>query len=175
MNGRTAVARGMTSDLACPHGVYATAGTERYVALAVETAAHWRALQSVAPLEGFQSVALEALKARLAARDDLERVVSAWCAGQAAKPLEARLVAAGVPASIVQRPTDLMVDPQLEHRGFRQILDHAELGPMPYDGLATHFSAKKTMLHRPTPCLGQHTQEVLAGLLNVRFLDGLGE
>ena len=38
---------------------------------------------------------------------------------------------------------------------------------MPYDGLATHFSAKRTMLHRPTPCLGQHTQEVLANLLEL--------
>jgi crotonobetainyl-CoA:carnitine CoA-transferase CaiB-like acyl-CoA transferase len=167
VNGRTAVARGMRSDLACPHGVYAASGTERYVALAVETAAHWRALRSVAPLEGFEATALDELGARLAVRKDLESEVSAWCAGQEPEILEARLVAAGVPASIVQRPTDLMLDPQLEHRGFRQILDHAELGPMPYDGLATHFSAKKTMLHRPTPCLGQHTREVLADLLQL--------
>ncbi|MDX1383608.1 MAG: CoA transferase [Thermoanaerobaculia bacterium] len=165
VNGRTATARGMDSDTACPHGVYATRGTERYVAIGVETAEHWRRLREVAPLAAFSDPALECLEHRLAARDRIEAAVGDWCRGVDARELEGLLVAAGVPASVVQRPTDLYADPQLEHRGFREVHEHAELGPMPYDAFATRFSAKRRMLHGPTPCLGEHTDEVLRDLL----------
>ncbi len=37
VNGRTAGPPGLDSPYACPNGVYPTAGTERYVALSVET------------------------------------------------------------------------------------------------------------------------------------------
>ena len=42
VNGRTAGPAGHDSLTACPHGVYPTAGTERYIAIAVETAEQWR-------------------------------------------------------------------------------------------------------------------------------------
>ena len=167
VNGRTADVRGMASDTACPHGVFRTQGKERYLALAVETPQQWRALVETAGLEAFRSSALESLPARIAVRGDLQTAVGDWCAGGDAHDLEMRLVGAGVPASIVQRPTDLLLDPQLLHRGFREILDHAELGPMPYDGLATHFSAKSTGLHSAAPCIGEHTREVLTELLGM--------
>ena len=43
VNGRVAPPAGHDSRTACPHGVYAVAGVERYIAIACETAEQWRA------------------------------------------------------------------------------------------------------------------------------------
>lgn len=167
VNGRTATARGMDSDRACPHGIYATRAIERYIAIAVENEAQWRALLAVAPLADFHSPELCSLAARIAAREAIEEALHRWCREQEHRELESRLVAAGVPASVVQRPTDLLADPHLKARGFRQILEHGEIGSTIYDGFATRFSAKETMLHSAAPCLGEHTHEVLHDLLGL--------
>lgn len=175
VNGQTASARGMANDLACPHGVYGTRERQRYIAIAVETQAQWRSLLQVAdesrngalPILGLGDPRFDALEGRIGEREVLEEAMRRWCRKQSAWELETRLVNAGVPASVVQRPTDLYADPHLEHRGFRQTLEHSELGPMLYDGFATRFSAKKTMLHRASPCLGEHTGIVLKDLLGM--------
>ena len=178
-NGTTAAAKGMHNELACPHGVYATLGTERYIAIAVETADHWHGLRSVAPLDAFSGEHFDDLAHRIEHRDDLEALVAEWCAGQNRRHLEKILIEAGVPASVVQRPTDLYADPHLEARGFREVHEHSELGPMPYDAFATRFSAKPRMLHGPTPCIGEHSAEILHDLLGysdeeIRALDDAG-
>ncbi|MEE2776265.1 MAG: CoA transferase [Acidobacteriota bacterium] len=165
VNGRTAGPRAMDSDLACPHGVYATRGTERYIAVAVETKAQWQGLRSVVALGSFGGANLESLAGRIERRVEIEAALSAWCADQPARDLEAILIDAGVPASVVQRPTDLFSDPHLEHRGFRETHEHSELGPMLYDAFATRFSAKPAMLRGPTPCIGEHTDGILRDIL----------
>ena len=43
-NGRVQLAPGHDSLYACPHGVFATEGVERYVAIATDTTEQWRAL-----------------------------------------------------------------------------------------------------------------------------------
>ena len=77
------------------------------------------------------------------------------------------LQAAGVPASVVQRPSDLYNDAQLAHRGFFVTLEHREMGPTPYDGPVTHLSATPAILRRAAPCLGEHTEQVLTDLLGL--------
>ncbi len=49
------------------------------------------------------------------------------------KVMEA-LTAAGVPAGVVQRSSDLLVDPQYRHRGFWREYEHPEIGLAPYPG-----------------------------------------
>ena len=166
-NGRTATAAAMDSARACPHGIYPTLETERYVAIAVETPRQWRALRELAPLDAFSAERYDKLAARLSARDEIDRALLHWCEGRPHRGLEALLVEAGVPASVVQRPLDLHEDAQLAHRGFHVTLDHAELGPMLLDAFPTRFSAKPRMLHTAAPCLGQHTDYVLRELLGL--------
>ncbi len=165
VNGRIAVAAGLDSPVASPHGVYATAGTERYIAIATETEEQWRALCALAPLHGL--AAHDTLQSRLAARDAIDAALGAWASGQDAFALEERLVTAGVPAAAVQRMSDLHRDPQLAHRGFFVPLEHSVMGVVPYDGLPTHFSAKRVRLHRAAPALGEHTEMVLRDFLGL--------
>jgi len=168
VNGVTAAPAGMDSPVACPHGVYPTAGIERYIAIAVEDEAQWRALCSVAPLDEFATPRFASYEARHAARDRIDTVLADWASTMDGWELEAHLAAAGVPAAAVQRPTDLYRDPQLRERGFFVALDHAEMGSTPYDGHPTRFSAKPVMLRRAAPLLGQDTEFVLGELLGLR-------
>lgn len=167
VNGRTAVATGLTSDLACPNGVYPVQGIERYIAISVESSAQWRALCSVAPLAEFSDARYDHLHCRREIDTALDARLAQWTAGYDRFELERLLAQAGVPAAVVARPSDMQVDPQLRSRGFFLTLDHAEMGPSHYDGLATHFSAKRQMLHRPAPCLGADTTYVLEQLLGL--------
>jgi benzylsuccinate CoA-transferase BbsF subunit len=166
---RSPDAMGLFSHSACPHGVYATKGSERYLAVAVETEEQWQALLDVAPLSRFADKAYASYEARRAVNDQIDGAMAAWAAGCEPWGLERLLVEAGVPASVVLRMTDLYEDPQLRSRGYFVTLEHGEIGPMPYEGLATHFSAKQTMLHKAAPCVGEDTDYVMRELL------GMGE
>lgn len=164
VNGRTWGPQGHRSDRASPHGVYAAAGHERYAAIACETPAQWRALCSLAPLGAFADPAFEDLRARLECDEEIDAALGAWCGDQDAFALVERLKQAGVPAAVVQRPSDLYRDPQLAHRGFFVTLEHTEMGPTPYDGPVTRFSRTPPRL-TAAPCLGEHTDEVLTSIL----------
>ena len=166
-SGHVAGAIGHDSDRACPHGVYATRGVERYIALAVESAEQSRALRSVAPLEAFANGRLDALAERLARRTEISAALREWAAQEEPFPLAERLRAAGVPASAVLRPTDLYEDPQLAARGVFVTLDHSVMGPTPYDGPATIFSETPAVPRKAAPALGEDTHEVLRDLLGL--------
>ena len=166
-NGRVAGAQGQASAHACPHGTYATRGRERYLALAVETAAQWEALRGLAPLEDFSAAELSALDARIARREAIEARLRDWCREQDAFELAERLRGAGVPAYAVLRPSDLQTDPQLAHRGFFVTLDHPAMGSVTCDGPATHFSRTPARPRSAAPTLGQHSQEILRDILGL--------
>ncbi|HJN92872.1 MAG TPA: CoA transferase, partial [Dehalococcoidia bacterium] len=137
VNGKVARARGQESDTACPHGIYATIGDERYVAVAVETPGQWRALVQLAPLADFSDAMFDSLERRITDRSRIEDRVREWCTDQEAGTVTATLRAAGIPASAVLRPGELHQDPQLLHRGFFITADHAVLGATPFDGFVT--------------------------------------
>jgi crotonobetainyl-CoA:carnitine CoA-transferase CaiB-like acyl-CoA transferase len=167
VNGRVAGPCGHDSPRFCPHGVYPAAGVERYAALAVETPEQWGALRRLAPLADFAGPAFDDLAVRLAHRDAIDGALRDWTRDQEPWELAGRLHTAGVPASVVQRPSDLYNDAQLAHRGFFVTLDHREMGPTPYDGPVTRFSATPAILRRAAPCLGEHTEHVLRELLGL--------
>ena len=167
VNGRTAPAAGHSSLTAVPHGVYPTAGTERYIAIAVEIPAQWRALKTIAPLSSFKDKRFDDAAERRRVNDEIDAVLRAWTRGWQRYDLEALLVQAGVPAAVAQRPSELHQDANLAARGFFVTLQHSECGAVPYDGLMTRFSAKKTMLHKAAPCVGEDTEFVLSRLLGI--------
>jgi crotonobetainyl-CoA:carnitine CoA-transferase CaiB-like acyl-CoA transferase len=168
VNGRVAPPSGHDSLTECPHGVYRAAGTERYVAIAVESAQQWQALRSQLPgLAAFEGAKFDDLAARRAEQPAIDRAISEWCAEREAGTIAEQLCAAGAPASAVLRPSDLYVDAQLAHREFFVTLDHSVMGPTPYDGPVTHFSETPSKLHKPGPALGEHTEYVLSELLGL--------
>lgn len=167
VNGNDAPPAGHDSLYACPHGTFATQGLERYVAIAVETPEQWQALLRVAPLGEFADPKYNNLAERQAVKQQIEERLREWCAPQDAFELAETLRKAGVPAYAVLFPTDLYEDPQLKHREFFVTLEHAEMGPTPYDGFVTKFSDTPPRLASAGPVLGQDTERVLREVLGL--------
>ena len=165
-NGKIALAPGHDSLYDSPHGVFAVQGVERYVAIVAQNAKQWRALRATIELDQWSGDEYDALEARIAAKREIEAEIAAWCAVRSHDEVVDQLTAAGVPAALVQRPSDLYVDPQLEHRGFFVTLDHGVMGPTPYDGLVTRFSSQSGRLRKAAPALGEDTHYVLSDILN---------
>ena len=167
VNDQIAPPNGHDSMTACPHGTFRVAGSERYVAIATENAEQWHALVEAAALTRWSDPRFDALEERLANKQAIEDDLRAWCLAQDQWELPERLTAAGVPAAPVERPSDLYHDPQLAHRGFFVTLDHSVMGPTPYDGLVTKFSATPGVLHKAAPALGEDTFHVLSELVGI--------
>lgn len=142
-SGRLTSRLGQGSHGLDPHGVFACAGQERYVAVGVETPAQRTALDALLAGQSFDR----------------------WCAARDAFEAADTLCDAGVPAAVVARPSDLYDDPQLEARGFFVTLDHPVMGPTPYDGPVTVFSKTPHRLRSPAPLLGEHNAEVMRDVL----------
>jgi crotonobetainyl-CoA:carnitine CoA-transferase CaiB-like acyl-CoA transferase len=165
-NGRLLERGGHASDWGCPHGVYATAGAERYVAIETRSAEQWRALCGQVPaLAALDDDSMSAFSGRLARRAEIDAALAAWCAEQDPFAVGTRLREAGVPAYPALRATDFHADPQLAARGFYIELDHVELGPMLYDGAVTHYSDNPARPSHAGPVIGQHTFEVMKDIL----------
>lgn len=93
--------------------------------------------------------------------------IAAWTRQQDAFELEARLAEIGVPASVVQRPLDVVNDPQIKARGIAQVLPHRECGDVVHWGFCTRFSAKPQMVRSAPPLLGEHNDFVMRDLLGL--------
>lgn len=160
--GRVIEQNALDSEWGCPHGTYATAGTERYIAIEARSLEQWQALTKLVPgLDGYGGDVPE----RLAHRTEIDAAVAAYCAEHDGFALAERLREAGVPAYAVLRATDFHADPQLAAREFFIELDHRVLGPMLYDGPVTTFSDMPSRpLHAGAP-IGEHTFQVMTEIL----------
>lgn len=165
VNGVTAPAPGLDSLSQCPHGVYQTAGIERYVAISVDSAAQWRALCKFAGFTQFSDARYDNAKERLAARDKIEAAMRDFCSGKPPFAFVTQLRAAGIPAAVVMRGSDLYEDPQLIHRGYFVTLIHGFMGDMLYDGYPTLFSETPVKLNKAAPMLGEDTLHVMKEIL----------
>ncbi|MCW0215414.1 MAG: CoA transferase [Pseudonocardia sp.] len=138
-----------------PHGVYPCApedGRDRFVAIAVRTDAEWAALCSALGLVGVP-------------RSSSDAAVAAWTAERPAHAVEALLQAVGVPAHVVASSTDFCTDPQIEHREHLVRLPHARHGEDVVEAPRYRLSDTPGTPRRAAPDFGQHTDEVLGGIL----------
>lgn len=79
-------------------------------------------------------------------------------------PLLARLEAAGVPASPINNIGQMFADPQTIARGMRLDLDDGHGNLLPSVRAPMIMSGTPLVYERPSPRLGEHTEEILAEL-----------
>ena len=170
VNGRTFVRPGVSGERGAPSGVFAGAGIERYLAMSALTHEHWQAVRMVVPALAVPRFDDLCDAERLAQRAEIERVFAGWSADHDVFESAQWLMDAGCPAYATLRPTDLIRDPQLVHRGFFTELPHAAMEAR-YDGPVTHFSATPWAAHAAGPVVGQHNDYVLRELLGFSSAD----
>jgi benzylsuccinate CoA-transferase BbsF subunit len=167
INGRDTEPQGDVRAHACPHTLLPTAAHDRFVTVTCETPQQWRALVSaVAPLlSQWDDTAWDQVSARAEQKKEIEDALRHWSTSREPFALAERLATSGVPAAVVAWSTDLLDDPQLQHRGYYSVLDHGEVGPVLYDGTGSILSETPSIQRSAAPCLGEHTEHVLRDLL----------
>ena len=167
-DGYMATRMGNRDRRAAPHGVYPCAGSDQWCAVAIESSEQWHALQrTLGPPSGLEKQDLDTLEDRLASHDELDAWISAWTKQRTPSQVMKELQAAGVPAGSVLRGQDLLDDPQYAHRGFHRYLEHPEMGNIPYAGHQFRIAGYESGPLTPAPCLGEHSFDVLQGLLGM--------
>ena len=166
VSGEQVRRRGNRGEGSLLHGVYPCAGEDRWIAIEARDRTEWDAVVGVLgdlgePGEGEPGEG----EPGAPGAEGLDGRVAAATAGHDAFELAAKLRAAGAPAGVVARGSDLFEDPILRERDHFRPLRHREMGTVGYNGPAYRFSATPTVLTSAAPCLGEHTDEVLEGLL----------
>jgi benzylsuccinate CoA-transferase BbsF subunit len=166
--GRILGPEGNKSERYAPHGAYRCAdedGHERWLAIAVATDDEWAALLKT--LGGRSESRFASLQQRHQQSAAVDALVAKLVRNHNAEELTARLQSVGISAYPVQNCMDLHRDENLAAFGFWHWLDHAHMGPSPYEGLEHRLSRTPGELRSPAPVLGQHNDEVLGGMLGM--------
>ena len=102
---------------------------------------------------------------RVENRAELTRLLQAVFAKRLTREWVEILEAAGVPNGPINDIAQVFAEPQVKARGIRVELDHPVAGRLPTVASPMRFSATPVEYKLAPPVLGQHTEEILRGLL----------
>ena len=150
---------------ASPHGVYPSAGDDRWIAIAVMDDDGWRALCATVGWD--DEPALRTTEQRVAARADIDTRLSEWTRARANDHAAELLQANGVSAMPVMGPLDHHADPHLLERGAIVTLHHPEVGDERHIGNPLRFSRLPQRVAQSAPIMGADTEAVLTSVLGL--------
>ena len=152
-----------------PHNAYRThpGGYNDWCVIVCHEDAEWRALVQVMGAPSWAtSPRFGTVGGRLEHQEELDAHIEAWSTTLGKYELTERCQAAGVRALPVQSAEDRVEhDPQLRHREMYQPMEHPSLGVHKVQNAPFKLSATPAVNHRPSPLIGQHTREIVEGLL----------
>lgn len=174
-NHRVQTPQGNSSPYAAPHGVYRCKGNDRWCAIAVFSDEEWHAFcAAMGDPPWTQDSKFAKLLDRKENEAEMDKLVEQWTINSTPEELMNLLQSVGVPTSIVQNSEDLNDRcPQMKHRGYRPVVNHAEMGPHRHMGWPCILSETPLQL-RPAPCLGQDNEYIctkILGMSDQEFLE----
>ncbi len=168
MNQRVIGPVGNADPSACPHGVFPCLEEAQWIAIAARTDEHWRLLvRAMGSPAWAKAPELEDLMGRLAARDEVERGVTAWTRTLPQAEIAAILRTAGVPAAPVADVPTVLQDAQLRERGFFVEVDHAPAPAYERADVIWRMSETPSATRIPTNNLGEHNRQIFCGMLGL--------
>ena len=173
MSGRVVgrLGTGGTGGPGWPQGVYACAGEDEWVAVAVESDEQWRRLCAATGLSSEPGWSTES--GRAAHFDAIDSLLSGWCSDRSKEQAAMLLTGAGVPAAAVVAGRDVLHNAQLRHRGLFETEEHPVTGAHELPGMPFRFNDVDAWMTRASPTLGQHNDEVLSAVASADELADL--
>lgn len=108
---------------------------------------------------------------RVAGREEIEAEIErTLIKGTRAEWIE-RISKGGVPCGPVKNLAEVTEDPQVRHREMVVEVEHARTGALRMMGIPIKLSDTPGKVQLPPPLLGEHTEEILCGLLGRRKED----
>jgi crotonobetainyl-CoA:carnitine CoA-transferase CaiB-like acyl-CoA transferase len=165
MNGAQPERDGNHDPYMAPHGVFRSAGEDRWVSVAVRDDEEWqRFCRTIDRPELGNDARFATLAGRKHHEDALEAIVTEWTRSRLPEEATTLLQTAGIPAAPVMNNKDLSTDPHLNSRPIFVYNEHPEVGVKQHVGIPWRLS-KTPLSVRPAPLLGQDTDYVLREVL----------
>jgi len=139
---------------------------DRWFVLAAGNERLWRMLCDTIDRPGLKDDPRFATNgARVSNRADLVAELGEVFATRSAGEWLTDLQEAGIPCGPINAVPDVFAHPQVQARGMALEAEHPTAGPVRFTGFPYKLSQTPAEVRRPPPLLGQHTEEVLTGLL----------
>jgi crotonobetainyl-CoA:carnitine CoA-transferase CaiB-like acyl-CoA transferase len=152
-----------------PHNAYRTYPGEYndWCVIVCQSDAEWQRLVQVMGQPAWAAAPKFAtLAGRLQHQEEMDGHIEAWTVTLGKYELTERCQAAGVRALPVQSSEDRVEhDPQLRHRQMYREIAHPALGVRKIQNAPFTLSETPAVNHLPSPLIGQHTREIVEGLL----------
>ena len=131
--------------------------------MAVENDGQWDGLRrAMGEPDWAQDERFKDAEGRLANQDEIETKLGEWTQTLPPKVVMETLNGEGVPAGVVQRSSDLQLDPQLAHRGFFRNLEHQRWALFPIQATSSTSAATTVVLGPPHRYLDSTTTKCFA-------------
>ncbi|HYL58157.1 MAG TPA: CoA transferase, partial [Candidatus Acidoferrales bacterium] len=175
MNGREPERAGNRDAFMAPHGIFKCldlpekvmdVAIDRWVSIVCADDEEWtRLARAIGKFELANDPRFNTLAARKQNEDELEAVITAWTSTRRVADVVTELQAAGVAASACADSKYVSEDPHLVARDYFVYREHPEVGKQQHCGMPWRMSGTPCEVRSAAPTLGQHTTEVLTGLL----------
>jgi crotonobetainyl-CoA:carnitine CoA-transferase CaiB-like acyl-CoA transferase len=163
INGREPQPVGNDDPSMFPHGNYPCMGEDKWVAIACQDDAQWASTCQVMGLS--EQLVNLGCEERRAHREEIDDAIGTWTSQRSGAETQELLQQQGVPAHRVQMSDALAEDAQLEHRRHFRHVDHMTNEKMWVEGTRFLMSRSRDDITDAGPSYGQHTFEVLEGIL----------
>lgn len=149
-----------------PQGVYPCSEHETWVGISAATDQQWQALAQAIGQAGLASdTTLATWQDRWMRRDELDETISEWSKQHTSKEAADLLLAAGVPAAVVEIDRHVGRDALLWERGFFVEMEHPVAGAHGYPALPFRYASHaEPWINRHPPTVGEHNEEVFGEL-----------
>jgi benzylsuccinate CoA-transferase BbsF subunit len=166
LTGEETERQGNADTRALLHAVFPCQGEDRWIAIEAWTDQQWSGcLRVLIGSSEPESILTASAGHRASNRETVEAAIGRLTKSRKPFELMAALRAAGVPAGVALRGSDLLVDETLRQRGHFWRLPHPEMGALDYNGPAYRFERTASCLTKAAPCLGEDTDGVLKDVL----------
>jgi crotonobetainyl-CoA:carnitine CoA-transferase CaiB-like acyl-CoA transferase len=166
--GRDAGPQGNAHPQHAPSNCYPCREPDSWIAISVQTDEDWTQLRQVMGDPGWAGDDRFATSAlRKEHEPALDQLIGDWTAGQEASALVEVLRRAGLAVAPVAKASDILTDPQLEHRRFFRTVTQpgAGRGPLPRIAFPSPFGPDWHA--SPAPDFAQHNDEVFRDVLGL--------
>ena len=149
-----------------PQGVYPCSEHETWVGISAATDQQWQALAQAIGQAGLASdTTLATWQDRWQRRDELDEAISEWTKQHTSEEAADLLLAAGVPAAVVEIDRHVGRDALLWERGFFVELEHPVAGAHGYPAVPFRYASHtEPWVNRHPPTVGEHNEEVFGEL-----------
>lgn len=169
--GVTLTRTGNRDRYSAPANVFATGSGDHVLMLAGTQALFKRLAEGIGQPELVNDPRFDSVPTRLENAPAIEAIIQEWCNTRITDEILEVFNKAGIPASKVATPEDVVKNPQLLHRKQITSVTHPKAGEIAISGVTMHLTDTPLTIRRPPPMLGEHNADVLVDWLGLAESD----